>query len=73
MNGSGVAQVAALYEIWSESYHRIKRQLRDTETLTDFIDAAIERELQERDDLRARGDLPPLQHWSDPDEDGGGA
>jgi len=65
--------VSAFYKLSLDFYHRVKRQLRDTETLTDFIDIAIERELEERDDLRARGDLPPLTHWSDPGEDGGGA
>lgn len=50
---------------------RVKSYLRDSETIADFIACAVARECEERDQLRARGDLPAP--WWDPDESGGGA
>jgi len=63
MNGSGVTPVAALYELSSDLYHRIKRRVRNTETLTDFIDIAIERELQERE-TPMKSKLPKFEHYA---------
>jgi hypothetical protein len=37
---------------------QVKACLGDSETITDFISCAVDRECQERDQLRARGDLP---------------
>jgi hypothetical protein len=37
---------------------RVKTYLAERETITDFIQLAVARECEERDQLRARGDLP---------------